>query len=550
MTGRASKENRMNYDSTTHAITAAIDKKKTVMTKHKDYEGMSKKWLRSRDAAAGVDAIHQRSLNYLPKLNEQEDAAYQGYLKRACFYNATWRTISGLSGMMFRKPAQIECAESLKPLFDDITLANEPLHVFAQQLAIEVFTVGRAGVLVDYPTQDQQLAITRAQAEALNLRPTMQRYPAESIINWKTGLVANVTRLMLVVLTEETAIPVDEFSIKCETRYRVLDLVGDPANPSLMAYRVRVFRINEKTDSQEQVGTDFYPSMNGKPLVEIPFTFFGIDSVTPKVDVPPLIDLVDLNLAHFRVSADYEHGCHFTGLPTPVVSGYQPTVEGEKLYVGSTVAWVFPDSAAHASYLEFSGAGLGALQANLAHKEEQMAALGARLLTIDSAPGRETATTAAIHHSGETAVLAAVAQVESLGMTRALNIFSKWAGFDEEVKFELSRDFFPMAMDAGTLAALVAAWQAGAISAETLFENLQAGEIIDEERSFEDEQAKIANAAPTIASTDFATQQADAAHAKATELQANAADTAATAADTAAAHDAKAAATASKGAKK
>jgi hypothetical protein len=75
---------------------------------------------------------------------------------------------------------------------------------------------------------------------------------------------------------------------------------------------------------------------------------------------PPILDLVNLNLAHYLINADYQHGCHFTGLPTPVVSGYEAK-ENEKLYIGSAVAWVFPNPEAKATYLEFTGQGLGAL---------------------------------------------------------------------------------------------------------------------------------------------------------------------------------------------
>jgi hypothetical protein len=81
------------------------------------------------------------------------------------------------------------------------------------------------------------------------------------------------------------------------------------------------------------------------------------------IDEPPLIDLVDANLALYGINADYRHGLHFTGLPTPVVSGYQPQKDGEKFYIGSTSAWVFPDPQAKAVFLEFTGQGLDALKA-------------------------------------------------------------------------------------------------------------------------------------------------------------------------------------------
>jgi hypothetical protein len=48
------------------------------------------------------------------------------------------------------------------------------------------------------------------------------------------------------------------------------------------------------------------------------------------------------------------------------------------------------------------------------------------------------------------------------------------------------------------LTALVGAWQAGAFSQETLFDNLSQGQIIMDGKDFETEMAQIADAAPTL----------------------------------------------------
>lgn len=457
-----------------------------VTTLHPEYQSMSGKWKRCRDAAAGQDAVHQAGETYLPKLKEQAPADYTAYKTRTPFFNASYRTISGLVGMLFRKQEEMEIPAAIKAYLDDVTMTGEPLHVFAQQIAMEVLTVGRVGVLVDYPQTDPSLSMTMARAAQIGLRPSLQRFSAETIINWKVGRVNNATVLTMIVLEEDATLQGDPYEHKTEKHYRVLDLVQiDGA----WAYRVRVFRLNDKKQ-EEQVGEDVFPRMNGRFIPYIPFLIFGVDALRPQVDVPPLIDLVDLNLAHYRVCADYEHGCHFTGLPTAVVSGYTPANPDDKLYIGSTSAWVFTDPSATASFLEFTGQGLGALERNLDRKEAQMAAIGARLLQNDPRVN-ETATTAAIRHGGETSILSAIAQCLSLGIERALVIFAEWAGATGKVTYDINRDFFPMPMDPQMLQALVSAWQQGGISQETLFQNLQRGEVVSPNTTFEQEQAKI-----------------------------------------------------------
>jgi hypothetical protein len=171
--------------------------------------------------------------------------------------------------------------------------------------------------------------------------------------------------------------------------------------------------------------------------------------------------------------------------------------KGEKLYIGSQSAWVFPDPSAKASYLEFTGQGLTALENNLVRKEMQMAILGARMLEVQKR-GVESADTASIHRKGEESILSSIAQVISMGMTRALSWFAQWAGSDSNVNFEINRDFYPVEMTPQELTALIAAWQSGGISKQVLFDNLKQGEIISSEVTFEEEEARISNNQPTI----------------------------------------------------
>lgn len=460
-----------------------------VRTKHLDYLRMQEKWQRCRDVSLGGDAVHSAKTRYLPMLKDQPSPDYDAYVLRASFYNATWRTIAGLNGMMFRKPPIIKGSDALLELLDDVTMDGVSLHVLAQTAAEECLTLGRVGVLVDYPIADVS-EMTQADAALLDMRPTMALYRAEAIINWRRRKIGNRSVLSMVVLEEQDEVPVDEFGDRREMQYRVLDLDGE------QRYRQRLFKIGEKGEDIK-IGADMYPLMGAKPLNYIPFQFFGPDDTTPTVDDPPLIDLVDMNLAHYRVTADYETGCHFAGLPTAVVSGYVKENASEKLYVGSATAWVFPDPAAKASYLEFHGQGLTALAANLDRKEQSMAVLGARMLEALKR-GVESAETASIHRVGEESVLSSIAQTISIGLTQALQWFAQWAMTPGDASIDLNRDFYPAPLNAQMLTALIASWQSGAISAATLFYNLKQGEIVDDDQTFEQEQSDIANQPPIL----------------------------------------------------
>jgi hypothetical protein len=472
-----------------------------VKHQHPDYTNMLGKWQRCNDVCEGQDTIHLQGNKYLPQLTDQQTNDYIAYKDRTPFYNATWRTIVGLQGMLFRKPPEMTVPAELLPMMENVTLTGTPMHIFALEVVELCLKNGRVGIFVDYPIVDTTKT-TRADAASQNLRPMLKLYTAKSIINWKTRTIKNATVLSMVVITENTNIPSDEFEDTIQVQYRVLDLMDMPADSNGVVktvYRVRVFVIkNEEGEEIDVLLSTTFPRINDEMLDFIPFQFMGTDDVDPDVDEPPLIDLVDMNLAHYRVSADYEHGCHFTGLPTPIISGYTSQKEGEKFYIGSTTAWLLPRHDSKAFYLEFTGQGLTCLERNLANKEGQMAILGARMLEVQ-VRGVESANTAAIHRGGEQSMLASVAQAVSIGITKVLKVFSLFVGATGEVKYALNKDFFPVPMDALTLTALIAGWQNGAYSYKTMFENLQRGEVIDLESTVESEQAAIkANPAPII----------------------------------------------------
>lgn len=463
-----------------------------VATLHPEYMRRRDQWQRARDVAAGSDAVKGAETKYLPRLSKQSDASYKAMLNRGSWYGASWRTISGCTGMMFRKPPTIKAPEDILELFKEVDGAGMSIEAFARDLAIEVLTVGRVGVLNDYPARDPNTQLTKIEAQALGLRPTMKKYITEDIINWKHRTIKNRTVLSMVVLKEKYVIPTDkEFEEKKGDQWRVLDL------DMLGYYRQRVFRKrDDRPDEDYQFGPTVYPRMDGQAMDFIPFYAIGPDGLDICPYEPPLLDLFDLNLDHFRVTVDYENGCHYTAFPTAVVSGYtpQPKEDGSagdnELEVGSPYAWVFPDPNAKANYLEFHGTGLSEIRANLDRKEAQMAVLGARMLAAEKKQA-ETATTTAIHRSGENSVLAALAEAISAALTHAAQVFAKWNGSSEECVVKVNTDFMPVIMDTSMITGLLKVLQAGKMSFDTFYRILQRADLADPEKTMTEEIASI-----------------------------------------------------------
>lgn len=459
-----------------------------VDTEHPQYARRKEQWEKLRDCNEGQEIIHLKTTKYLPRLSGQSNEDYEAYLKRGVFYGATSRTVDGLTGMVFRKPPMIEVPEGLKGIIEDITLDGLGIVGFAEEIVDDSIVVGRSGILVDHPVTPPNAS--RAQAEAQNLRPFLRRYTAENIFNWKTESRNNAQVVTEVRLYEQVELRGQkEFDVSFRKQIRVLDLndVGQ--------YRQRVF-VKRKVaapngEMWEQLGLDIIPLKNGIPLNFVPFYFVGVKNSSPTVEKPPLIDLANVNLSHYRSTADLEHGAHFTGLPTAIVTGHQDDPEKPAEYrIGSANAWVFPNPETRVSFLEFQGQGLEALEKRIDKKEQYMAFLGARMLTPEK-KAVETAETAQIHRSGETSVLSSLAQSVSKSIEDALKFMAEWAGFSGEIKFNLNNDFSAVKMAPDELIALLKTWQSGGIAFSDFLDNLKKGEIVHEDRTEDEIRSEI-----------------------------------------------------------
>jgi len=476
--------------------------KKTITDNATAYDENLETWTRNRAVRSGAKAVKAGGETYLPRTSEkQKDQAYLKYKARAYFYPATGRTVDAYTGLIFRKPPQVELPSAVAGYADDIDLQGNTLLGFAEKATDDVVVVARGGILVEMPVRPEG-ELTKAQAESANLRPYLTFYPAESIRDWRTGRVGGKTALSFVKLFERVAVETENiFQEAFIDQYRVLRI------NELGQYEVIVYREAVAADSNgiaEWVETSrSTPLKAGKEFSEIPFVFLGSRSASSDVQESLINDIVDVNLSHFINSADYENALHWTGSPTPVFSGQFAAAEDgsqpTEIIIGSSSGIHFQDADGKAEYLEFKGDGLeGGLGKAMDRKEKHMALLGSRVL-MDERKLAEAAETARTHRAGEASVLASLANAVSDGFKRALKILTEWAGADSSsVVFKLNTDFVPEGMSAQDIQALMLAWQGGAISKQTLFENLQAGEIIRPGKTFEEEQAEIDEEPPDI----------------------------------------------------
>lgn len=442
-------------------------------------------WNKCEDVCAGEEEVKAKGEKYLPKPSGMETEQYQSYKARAEFFNATGRTLEGLHGMLFAKKPIINIDKKYEDFLENVDGEGNSLNNFVSDCTYSTLMLGYGGVLVDAP-QSEGIR-SKKEAEINNIVPFMTFYKAQDIFDVRSRVVGRQRVLSFVKLREykEEQSETNEFLVEKKEVYRVLSL-DENGN-----YFQRVF------NEQSQLESTFYPTKNGQYLKEIPF--FPLPS--QRATKPILLDLVNVNLAWYRKSADLENGAHWTGVPTPYVIGYEPETKYDKegkeipakpIELGGSTMIAFPSSVTQVNYLEFNGAGLSQLANLMEQDEERMAILGAKIISNEK-KGVESAKAAEIHNSGARSVLAKFANNVSTILTKALSLYLSWTTETDvkDVSFSLNTDFDLSQMDPSLITALVSLWQSGGISKKILFSSLKQGEIVSSEISFEEMQTEI-----------------------------------------------------------
>ena len=375
---------------------------------------------------------------------------------------------------------------------NDADMLGTSLYGYAKQVVSEVISVGRCGTLVDWEGDHE----CRAYASL---------YRAEQILNWRVERVNGRSITTMMVLHEPQGgerNATDMFDSTAGEQIRVLRLDGTNGTDGVKCV-VDIWRprktANHDSKTEWVLVDSIVPLRHGKPLALIPFVFHGPENSRPAVPRVPLDDLIGINLSHYRMDADYKHGLHYTALPTAWVSGFDKTAT---LRIGSNVAWVAEQPGATAGFLEYMGQGLGSFERALDHAERNMSVQGSRLLEGQKKVA-ETAEAMQIRQSGEDSILSSIATSISESITQAMRWVYWWNSTEEspddvtgqQALLDLNTDFSTHGMAAQEITALVSAWQAGAISQDSLFELFRRSEILPDGRNNEEEAGLIGKGA-------------------------------------------------------
>lgn len=421
------------------------------------------RWEKNRAFVDGEEAVKCKRTQFLPAANPDDSAdEYQAFLDRTRFLPATAKIAQGLSGLIFRKKAQLNTSSArIQLLTQLITPTNESLDDLAEWVVRETLITNYTGLLIDNPDRKGFTGLSAANEIEKGYRPRIAGYSGENILEITPGFVNNSRAIVRVRLLENDGATVRELMLN-EGVYQV--------------------RLWTRSDGGFVPGPVTTPTRGNETLSEIPFVLISTsDKLTP---TPALLQhSVDLNLQHYRVQGLLTSVLYFLSAPIPVIAGLKPTQDKDgkdipiNLQVAVGNAWVFPEHDTTAKYLEFTGAGASTITDELKNIKDELSTIGHSILAPEK-PAPEAAETQMLRRAAENATLAGFTRQVSRKLEKALKQFALWADPQADLAYSLNTDFLPQQMSAQEMTAIMGMWQAGAITHETLLYALRDGEIV------------------------------------------------------------------------
>lgn len=427
-------------------------------------------WAPIEALLGGTVAMRRAGETYLPKHPAENQAFYDYRKSVSTLFNGLQKTIETMSGKPFSEPMKFsdDMPTQIKGYCDDIDLEGRNLQAFSHELFRTGLGYGLSHVLVDFPAGEQ--AKTVAEQKASGARPYFVHIRPPQVLGWRSARINGAETLTQLRLMESVSVDQGAWSVATIDQVRVL-------------YRDH-YEIYRKNDKNEWLLFDDGPVSLG--LIPLATVYTGRTGFMTAC--PPLLDLAYLNIEHWQSSSDQSNILHVARVPILFGAGFP---EGTQINIGAQTAVQNDDVNAKLTYVEHSGEAISAGRQSIQDIEERMRALGAQLLVKNSVGNRTTATEKSIDSAEQDSALSLMALNLQDSINQALSFMAKWDRLDAGGSVVVYREFDEVSNDTAKGDLLLKMRGEGAISAQTTFEEGIRLGVLGEERTWDEELARM-----------------------------------------------------------
>lgn len=451
--------------------------------------GMQDALRQNHDIRAGRAAILANKQYYITQLEEQTADQYKAMAEMAPYYILYPKVVDGFTGTIFAKSPNmtgIERSDEQKEQDKNVDMLGNSIDQFAEKVVQQVLENGFCASYNDYSDKDK--------------RSFIRLVNPEQFVSFRTSTIDGYPVISQFIYQEEVEVddPDNEFDALTYNQYTVLDLNQNPNNGNKLNFRVRIYQATTQLDITRPSNTgekmtlqsEKYPVKNGKYFDRIPIVIHGVESNNYTVDRSLLQDISDMNISVFQRTVDQVYMLHWTALPTPYIIGADE--KDSPNTIGPSKMWHIDNDQAKVGMLEFTGQSAKAHQDFIDNLLHIMSVMGAQILKKEGV-SRETATSVLVRTSQQTSLVATMVNNVSGQLQSTLQVYYEWSGatVGNDFAYKLNDDFIKVDMEPNAQIALVKSWLDGAISYDTMFNKMKEGEIVDPNKTMEEELEDI-----------------------------------------------------------
>lgn len=435
-------------------------------------EAMQQDWAIIAPLMGGTRAMRKAGQRLLPKYPGEEQDAYDSRLSLSTLLPAYAETINNMTSRVFSEPLQLQddVPQELATLLQDADMAGNDLNNWSVEFFRTGLSHGLCHAWVEVPRSEG--VITKAQEKAAGIRPYLVLVKPEQVLGWRY----DGARLVQVRYQESVEVDDGAFGAETVQQIRVLE-------PGVW----RTYRKPEKS-TQWVLHEDGVTS-----LTEIPWATFYTGRTGKMTAKPPLLELAHLNVKHWQSQSDQDNLLHVARVPLLFMFTNDDQFQ---LVISAGKATRMPEGG-DAKYVEHTGAAINAGRQALQDLIDEMRMAGAKLLRKDQ-QATKTASQSNEEAAQELSPLARMAGQFADVLATLLQFMADYMGESDGGHVEVRGNFDADAIPEVSLPTLVAMANAGRLSNETLFSEMQRRGVIADGMTWEDEQGRLETQGPAL----------------------------------------------------
>ena len=421
--------------------------KDTANTRHIDYLKHIDQIELVNNIYNGVDSAKQ----YLFSFPQEIPDTFNTRVERATLRNFVKRSVEAFTGMIFRKPIEVEKYGARTTRSFPKIDTRKSIQMFTKELTTSATKDGKAYILIDSASDGSSA-------------PYFVHISRSQLINWRVDINGKYT---MIVIEELVAKQVGTFGTEYVMQWRHYDEEGN----------IRLYQQKENSSDIVQVGETIPTDYDGIPFVEV-----DVD------DTPILYDIAKLNIKHFNRLSHKDRYLTMAALPIPVIWGAdlddktgEPTTAKPALVIGVDEAFIFSSKEdGDFQWRELSGTSIELIENDLDSITEDITT--GILRAADSANTvQKTATEVALLQAEASDRVSAIAIAVETAVREGLVILSKFNNEEvpKDAVFVLSKDFNAALAGTDAQRLLFESYLQGLVSIETYLNSLADAEIIN-----------------------------------------------------------------------